>query len=102
MKTVATRESASLSRSARTMRSPVHSPRAAMHTREQQRIRLLVQPKLTIGQPDDQFEREADRVADSVVTNQPAPAISSVSGALSSAHSPGLQPKAREEDEQVQ
>src|SRR5689334_2412663 len=32
----------------------------------------IVQPKLTINNPDDQFEREADAVAERVSSNQPA------------------------------
>ena len=28
---------------------------------------LLIQPKLTIGEPDDQYEREADSVAETVM-----------------------------------
>ena len=31
---------------------------------------LSIQPKLTIGQPDDQYEREADAMADKVVNNE--------------------------------
>lgn len=36
-----------------------------------------IQPKLTVGQPNDQYEQEADRVADQVM-RMPAPAASSV------------------------
>jgi len=39
--------------------------------------RAWVQPKLRVGQPDDQYEREADRVADDVTaTGQLPPALS--------------------------
>ena len=30
-----------------------------------------MQPKLTVGEPNDRFEQEADRVADQVVQRQP-------------------------------
>lgn len=33
--------------------------------------RRRIQPKLEVGEPDDRFEREADRVADEVVRRQP-------------------------------
>ncbi|MFH7023837.1 MAG: DUF4157 domain-containing protein [Heteroscytonema crispum UTEX LB 1556] len=36
-------------------------------------MRLPIQPKLTIGQPNDQYEQEADRVAEQVMT-MPEPA----------------------------
>ena len=35
---------------------------------------LLIQPKLTIGESDDQYEREADRVAETVM-RMPEPEI---------------------------
>jgi len=35
---------------------------------------VIIQPKLKIGSPDDQYERQADRVADAVVSS-PAPGI---------------------------
>lgn len=35
---------------------------------------VIVQPKLKIGEPDDQYERQADRVAETVVSS-PAPVI---------------------------
>ncbi|WP_299157776.1 DUF4157 domain-containing protein [Accumulibacter sp.] len=46
-------------------------------------IRRIVQPKLRIGQPDDHFEREADRVADHVVGNRQVADISPVGSQLS-------------------
>ena len=33
----------------------------------------VLQPKLTVGQADDPYEREADRIADQVVRATPAP-----------------------------
>jgi hypothetical protein len=44
-------------------------------------VHSIVQPRLKVGAPDDQYEQEADRVADRVVANQPVADISSVSGA---------------------
>lgn len=35
---------------------------------------LLIQPKLAIGKPDDEYEREADRVAETVM-RMPEPEI---------------------------
>ncbi len=35
---------------------------------------LLIQPKLAIGEPDDRYEREADRIAETV-TGMPEPKI---------------------------
>ncbi len=35
---------------------------------------IMIQPKLTIGQPDDKYEQEADRVAERVM-RMPNPAI---------------------------
>lgn len=48
-----------------------------------------VQPKLTIGQPNDQYEQEADRVAEQVMSMSP-PAT------------PNIQSQAEEEQEEVQ
>jgi len=42
-------------------------------------IHQIVQPKLTVGQPNDKYEQEADSVADRIVAKQPIPAISSIS-----------------------
>ncbi|MDH3317979.1 MAG: DUF4157 domain-containing protein, partial [Gammaproteobacteria bacterium] len=84
------------------MRSPAHSPRGATNLLQLQRVRQLIQPKLTIARANDKYEREADRVADRVVANQPVPQISSVSNAPSSPHSPGLQAETRGDEEQVQ
>ena len=81
--------------------SSVHSPLAPSHRLQQNNIRQIVQPKLTIGQPNDTYEQEADRVADNVVANQPVSDISSISGSLSK---PGIQNIAAEsnEDENIQ
>jgi hypothetical protein len=50
----------------------------------------VVQPKLTIGQPDDKYEQEADRVAD-MVMSMPDPGVQRQVG-----------PEEEEEDETVQ
>lgn len=79
----------------------MHAPLAPVQRLQQNNIRQIVQAKLTIGQPNDAYEQEADRVADHIVTNQPAPAISSISGSLTT---PGVQNIAAEsnDNEQVQ
>ncbi|WP_218079742.1 hypothetical protein [Anthocerotibacter panamensis] len=48
-----------------------------------------VQPKLTIGQPDDQYEQEADRVAEQIMSMAPSA-------------TPNIQRQAEEEQEEVQ
>ena len=53
-----------------------------------------IQPKLTIGQPDDQYEREADAMADKVVNNE-----SSILGNMNKAGA--VQPKGEEEELQM-
>ncbi len=54
-----------------------------------------VQTKLTVGQANDPYEREADQVADRVVSRQPAPPITPIAaGGLGA----GLQPKMVEEE----
>jgi len=42
----------------------------------------MIQPKLTIGQPDDKYEQEADRVADQVM-RMPEPTVQRKAGCLS-------------------
>lgn len=49
--------------------------------------RLGVQPKLTVSQPGDPFEREADHVADQVMGGGPAPTVA-----------PGISPKLQREE----
>lgn len=48
-----------------------------------------VQPKLTVGQPNDQYEQEADRVAEQVMSMTPSA-------------TPNIQQQAEEEQEEVQ
>ncbi|MEX0348078.1 MAG: DUF4157 domain-containing protein [Paracoccaceae bacterium] len=57
--------------------------------------KLGVQTKLTIGPPGDAYEREADRVADAVVTGRDA-------GSISSLGPGGLQRQEAEEEEEMQ
>ena len=59
-------------------RADVHRLQRALGNRAMHRFLrpVPVQPKLTVGAPDDEYEREADRVADEVVRRpDPAPAI---------------------------
>jgi len=61
-----------------------------------------VQAKLTIGQPNDSYEQEADRVADHVVAGQPAPGISAISSPSSlarKADDQATEPQAAANDE---
>ena len=64
--------------------SPVHAPPSARLRAQRATIHRIVQPKVKVGQPNDRFEQEADRVADRVVGNQPVADISSVSNGFSS------------------
>src|SRR5579863_628236 len=79
-------------RSARA-RVPVHSrPTSLQQMYGNQRMqgllaRGVVQAKLTVNQPGDAFEREADRVADAVV-RMPTPAIAHVTPARQDSTSP--------------
>lgn len=57
--------------------------------------KLGVQPKLTISQPGDRYEEEADRIADQVVSDRPAP----VQAALSVTPLLQRQPEEEEEEE---
>ena len=65
----------------RNVHSAVHSSLSEKARIQRANLRQVVQPRLKVGAPDDQYEREADRVADRVVANQPVADISSVSGA---------------------
>ncbi|WP_147320063.1 eCIS core domain-containing protein [Chitinophaga silvisoli] len=42
---------------------------------EQEEKDKPIQPKLSVGQPDDKYEKEADQVADQVIQRKPAPPI---------------------------
>ena len=68
-----------------------------------------VQKSLTVNPPDDPFEREADTVADSVVTGRPAPLISRLPSGGYAARKPEGKPEKKvqrqpkdEEDELLQ
>ena len=56
---------------------------------------------MTIGQPNDKYEQEADRVADRVVANQPVPEISPISRSLASLGNHRIQAETGE-DGQIQ
>lgn len=58
----------------------------------------LVQTKLTVGAAGDQYEQEADRVAEQVMT-MPAPGVSQQPAAL---RQPGVQRQEMEEEEELQ
>ncbi len=66
---------------------------------QQASIHQIVQPKIKIGQPNDRFEQEADRVADRVVANQPVADISPVSAGNMPAASLAIQQQAEKEAE---
>jgi len=100
MKSLATIEKRTAPGSRKTP-SSAHIPLGEKSRQQQQNIHHIIQPKLTIGQPNDQYEQEADSVADRVVSNQPVPIISSISGSLSSPASQAVQAEAVDE-EQIQ
>ena len=55
-------------------RRPASAPLSGGHCTGSALLRRdLIQAKLTVSQPDDRFEKEADRVADQVL-RMPAPA----------------------------
>ena len=59
--------------------------------------KIAIQPKLTIGQPNDKYEQEADRVADQVVnvpflTGEKSVVRSPESAVLRHSPSPGSDP----------
>ncbi len=60
----------------RSKHSPVLSPFGA----QRNRVRQVLQPKLTIGQPNDRYEQEADRVADRVVAVSASPLAAAGAG----------------------
>ena len=107
MKSLAAKDKRPAPASRRTHSSP-HRPLASKSRVQQENIHQIVQSKLTVGQPNDKYEAEADHVADRVVTNQPIPIISTISGSLSSSGSTqpsnGLQKAQSEsgEEDQIQ
>ena len=66
--------------STRVKKTSAHLPTAARLQTQRAQVRQIIQAKVRIGQPNDSFEQEADRVADRVVANQPSSDISAVSG----------------------
>ena len=71
MKTFASKEKRSVSAMRKT-RPYVHHPMGAVQQAQQAEVRHILrstgaQARLTIGQPDDEYEQEADRVADQVM-----------------------------------
>ncbi len=116
MKTFAVKDQRSVT-SSRVKNTSVHLPPGAGLRRQQAKIHQIVQPKLKVGQPNDRFEQEADRVADRVVGNQPVVDISSVSDTFTNSatqtvqadsaqeeivQEPEIQHQAEEEEEQIQ
>ncbi len=102
MKTVATKEKRSAPAPRKT-HPYVHHTKGPVQQAEIRRILRLTgtQARLTIGQPNDKYEQEADHVADHVVANQPVPEISSISGSLSSLGNQNVQAETGE-DNQIQ
>ncbi|MHC4308355.1 MAG: eCIS core domain-containing protein, partial [Planctomycetota bacterium] len=92
MKTFATKEKRSVP-AARKARPYVHHPMGPAQQAQQAEIRRILhspgaQAKLTIGQPNDEYEQDADRVADQVMA-MPDPRLQ-------------RQPEAEEEEETLQ
>jgi len=67
----------------------IHNAQSTQANEQANESAAPVQPKLTIGQPNDQYEQEADRVAEQVISMAP-PAT------------PNIQRQAEEEQEEVQ
>ncbi len=97
MKTLAQNDARTTSSTKRRSTSSLHSPQADNARLQRATIHQIVQPKLTVGKANDQYEQEADRVADRVVANQPVPDISSIS---SNPASGNLQTETLEDEEQ--
>lgn len=55
---------------------------AVVQRKQRDNIHQIIQTRLTIGESNDKYEREADDVANRVVANQPVTEISSISGSL--------------------
>jgi len=100
MKTLATVNKQSKKTSGK-VASNVHSSMSLNSKAQRSSIHEIIQPKLSIGQANDRYEREADTVADHVVADKPAPKISSISGSLASNTQP-VQSKSEEEDKKAQ
>jgi hypothetical protein len=75
---------------------PFFSPTSkAIQTKED----AFFQPKLTVGEPGDQYEKEADSVADKVVNKQPASGTAVQRKEISAVQA---MPEKKEEDKKVQ
>ncbi len=83
MKAVAAKESRWVAKPKRAVRSGPALVASGTEVQRKQLNQILsstgAQAKLTIGQPNDAYEQEADRVADHVVAGREAPVISSIS-----------------------
>jgi len=101
MKTLAQSNSLDSSLAKRNRSSSVHSAQAEKTRVQRATIHHIVQARLTIGHPNDSYEQEADRVADRIVSQQPVPAISAISGSLSAPAAPGVQTQSLA-DERIQ
>ena len=100
MKTLATVNKQSKKTSGK-VASNTHSSMSLSSKAQRNSIHEIIQPKLTIGQANDRYEREADSVADHVVADKPAPKISSISGPLAS-NSQSVQSKPEAEEQKAQ
>ena len=90
MKTFATKDLRP-STTSRVKSSALHLPPGARLRMQRAAIHQIVQPKVKIGQPNDRFEQEADRVAERVIANQPVTDISSVRGHFSNPNTQSIQ-----------
>lgn len=104
MKSLAVRDSPRVARPARTARQATLTEGGRVQRAHVRNILDSgdVQAKLTIGQPNDTYEQEADRVADHVVAGQPAPGISSISSPSSLARKPDEQAAGMQQPEEEQ
>lgn len=101
MKTFAAKDNKSAP-SSRVRSSFAHKVPGAQARAQQASIHRIVQPKIKIGQPNDRFEQEADRVADRVVANQPIADISPVSAGNMPAASLAIQQQSENEAESTE
>lgn len=96
MKTFAAKDNKSTS-SSHVRNTSAHLVSNSRLRSQQASIHQIVQPKIKIGQPNDRFEQEADRVADRVAANQPVADISPVSAGQMPAASQVIQKQAENE-----
>lgn len=87
--------------------SAVHVPMGINSRKQLENVRSIIQPKLTVGAPNDSYEQEADRVADRVIADHSVGSVSKVSSGLAGRETANTHPvnplqQQAEENEQEQ